>query len=538
RGFKRFPAQLGLLSAAVTVGVLVLTAGLFFLLPRTADAAFSRLLAHRVYLPGFSDQVTLGEYGEIKTSSRPVMHVSIFSRTVPPGLKWRGGALAHFDGKRWSNPDPQSEAVPVENGEAALDAEGPARSGRQMNYQVQLEAVDTDALFLAGIPEKIAMRRPFLLFRNDTGGIHLNRVPPVGFRYEVRSLLEDPPETAPPPDRAVVLGLARRNRYLQLPPLDARIPQLARNMTQGATTDLERSRALERRLRSDYGYTLELPSHEIADPLAYFLFQKKKGYCEYFASAMAVMLRTLGIPSRLATGFLTGEYNPISGLWLVRASDAHAWVEAWIPGYGWTTFDPTPPDLNPPTFSLLTQLGLYLDASQTFWQEWVVGYDIGRQGVLTDRLQQGVRRMGIRWFDSLTGLESDDWKAQVGTWGRRFGGGAAGVLSLGALVWLLGPPVIRRLRLRRRVSRVRRGRAATGDATLLYGRMLHILKRRGYQKPPWFTPAEFAASLPRTPLGLSVAEFTDTYNAWRFGGKTDVAPRLSTLLDELERQEP
>jgi hypothetical protein len=66
--------------------------------------------------------------------------------------------------------------------------------------------------------------------------------------------------------------------------------------------------------------------------------------------------------------------------------------------------------------------------------------------------------------------------------------------------------------------------------------MLHLLQRRGYQKPPWFTPAEFAASLPPTGLGPAVAEFTATYNAWRFGGRTDLAPRLSGLLDELEHQ--
>jgi hypothetical protein len=66
--------------------------------------------------------------------------------------------------------------------------------------------------------------------------------------------------------------------------------------------------------------------------------------------------------------------------------------------------------------------------------------------------------------------------------------------------------------------------------------MLHVLKRRGYQKPPWFTPAEFAASLPPSAWGLTVAEFTATYNAWRFGGRTDVAPQLSSLLDRLERQ--
>src|SRR5258708_38685205 len=97
--------------------------------------------------------------------------------------------------------------------------------------------------------------------------------------------------------------------------------------------------------------------------------------------------------------------------------------------------------------------------------------------------------------------------------------------------------------MRRRVERVRRGQASVADATLLYQRMLQILRRRGFHKPPWFTPAEFAASLPRTQLGDSVGEFTATYNALRFGGHVEAAPRPSILLDrmgpgEARRQAP
>src|SRR5205823_4276291 len=123
-----------------------------------------------------------------------------------------------------------------------------------------------------------------------------------------------------------------------------RIPELARSLTAASLTDLERARAIERALRTGYGYTLELPATEEADPLAHFLFSRRKGHCEYFASAMAVLLRSIGIPARLATGFQSGVYNSISDLWLIRTRDAHSWVEAWIPGRGWTTFDPTPAD--------------------------------------------------------------------------------------------------------------------------------------------------------------------------------------------------
>src|SRR5262249_44327080 len=150
------------------------------------------------------------------------------------------------------------------------------------------------------------------------------------------------------------------------------------------------ARAIERGLRTTYGYTLQLPDRDIPDPLAYFLFTRKKGHCEYFASAMAVMLRSLGIPARLATGFQSGIYNSVSDLWLVRASDAHSWVEAWIPGRGWTTFAPTPPDPSARGgLSIFTSMALYLDAAETFWQQWVVTYDIARQGALAGRVELG-----------------------------------------------------------------------------------------------------------------------------------------------------
>src|SRR5262249_34514380 len=154
-----------------------------------------------------------------------------------------------------------------------------------------------------------------------------------GLMYAVYSFLED--------ETGDVLGtpepLSRRDRaqFLQLPPLDSRIDRLAHQMAEGATTEDEKARQIERHLRRDFGYTLELLPSAVADPLAHFLFERKKGHCEYFASAMAVMLRTLGIPSRVITGFQSGVYNPITHLQVVRASDAHSWVEAWINGRGW-----------------------------------------------------------------------------------------------------------------------------------------------------------------------------------------------------------
>jgi protein-glutamine gamma-glutamyltransferase len=533
-GLKSFYPRLSLLAGLVTVGILALTAGLFFILPRTAEAAFSRLIAHRVFLPGFSNQVNLGDIGQIKTSSRPMMHIRIESAQAVGPMKWRGAALSDFDGKRWTNPSRKGETIPVENGHVVLTAPGVDPPGRRINYHVELEALENDTLFFAGTPEILDLRAR-ALYRSETSSIRLGHAVPQGFPYDVFSLLDDPPEGAPALFPPPVLPLAARELYLQLPSLDARIAELAHSFAAGEAGDLARARAIERRLRSGYGYTLELPDREVADPLANFLFARRKGHCEYFASSMAVMLRSVGIPARLATGFQSGVYNPVSELWLVRASDAHSWVEAWIPGYGWTTFDPTPADPNAGGLAWLAQLSLYLDAGETFWQEWVMTYDVAHQGTLAYRMEQGVHRAGIRWFDTAVSIRSG-WERYVAVRVRRFGwqalAWAAGLVALG----FAAGPLVRLMRMRQRVERVRRGQASVADATLLYQRMLHILRRRGYQKPPWFTPAEFAASLPRTPLGDSVGEFTGTYNALRFGGHAEAAPRLSILLDRMERE--
>src|SRR5262245_3741125 len=143
-GPKRFHPRLAFLSAMITLGILSLTAGMFFILPRTADAAFSRLIPHRFRLTGFSSQVTLGEIGEIKATSRPVMHIRVWGVFRP--LKWRGGTLIDFDGKRWSNSSAPRESIPVRKKEASLIPAGEWPPGQGVNYDVDFEDLDTDAL--------------------------------------------------------------------------------------------------------------------------------------------------------------------------------------------------------------------------------------------------------------------------------------------------------------------------------------------------------------------------------------------------------
>jgi protein-glutamine gamma-glutamyltransferase len=531
-GQSGFHPRLAALATAVAVGILILTAGLFFLLPRTADAALSRFLPRRIFVPGFSNRVVLGQTGKLLLNSRPVMHVSSPRPDKLSGVKWRGDALTFFDGKQWINPAPNWAPIGIYERRGDLNTPEQRPPGRYIAYEVRLDIDGAKALFMAGAPQVVSMNYEYLE-GSETGGFRLPGHIPEGFTYSVYSLLEEPPEVSPPVFETSVLSPESRERNLELPKLDPRIPALARSITAGAATDLARARAIEHSLRSDYAYSLEMPSREPADPLADFLFIRRRGYCEYFASSMAVMLRSIGIPARLATGFQSGIYNTLTNFWVMRASDAHAWVEAWMPGRGWTTFDPTPADPNAHNFGLMSKLDLYLDAAGAFWQEWVMGYDPHRQGTLAGRLQSSAGYLGFRWagvaWRSITGEIST-----LAPWVNREAVWAIVILSAALLCWFAGPWALLFVRTRLRVARVRRGKASAQDATLLYRRMLRVARRRGYQKPPWFTPSEFASSLPPDAFGGAVGEFTAAYNALRFGQRSE-GPRLTALLEDMER---
>jgi transglutaminase-like putative cysteine protease len=524
-GFRSFGRRLGLVSVVLCAGILTLTAGMFFVLPRTARAAMSRFGAGRYHLPGFTSEITLGEFGEIKQSNRAVMHVRAYGGEALTQVRWRGAALSQFDGTRWFAPSAPEVSLRVEHGIAVLGRAPRSRPGRTVAYRVQLDEIAADTLFFAGTPETININLRELWI--SRGGSY--RVPrlPNGITYSVYGFIED--ESARPAIAAPPLGEIVRRETLRLPDLDRRIPRLAEDMAAGAQSDEERARLIERRLRHDYAYTLQLPRAPVSDPLANFLFVRRKGHCEYFASAMAVMLRTLGIPSRVVTGFQSGVFNPLTGSQLVRASDAHSWVEAWIPASGWTTFDPTPADPNAGSAGVAGKISMYFDAADQFWQEWVLSYDMQRQYSLAARMQESGRSLHMPWF------------SRLGTWSTLLSGlsGTGVRLAISAvctaiLVIFLWPTLKGRWHHRARLRRAQRGEAHTSDATMLYQRMLTVLERRGLHKPAWQTPAEFARCIPESDMSLLVEDLTHAYNEFRFGGHPNVAPRMIRLLGRLE----
>jgi len=205
-------------------------------------------------------------------------------------------------------------------------------------------------------------------------------------------------------------------------------------------------------------------------------------------------------------------------------------VEAWIPDRGWITLDPTPADPNAAAApGLWSRMILYLDAADQFWTDWIVGYDFEHQVVLASRMQTGGRSMGFRWFDD------------AGAWlesGVRAGSGwmvvTIALAGFMVIAVLYGSSVVKWWQRRIRLRRAQRGEAEASDATLLYERMLHLLDRRGFRKPPWITPTEFVRVLPSSELALLVEDLTSAYNQVRFGGRNDAAPRMVRVLERIE----
>jgi len=185
-----------------------------------------------------------------------------------------------------------------------------------------------------------------------------------------------------------------REIYVRLPnTLSPRIRQLAEEITLEATSPLDKARRIENFLRIKYKYSLDLTWNPGTDPLEEFLFTAKSGHCEYFASAMAVLLRAVDVPTRLVNGFLMGEYNPVGNTYIIRQSDAHSWVEVYLPETGWMEFDPTPPAADQLDTGLIAQLHNYADAVGFFWNTYVLTYDSDSQGQLFQQAQDSVERL-------------------------------------------------------------------------------------------------------------------------------------------------
>jgi len=556
---NRLHNSLALTSAGIAFGSLLVGAVIFLILPRFRGGYMAGLNMQPTMISGFSDDVELGEIGEIKKSSEVVMRVTVDGGlSVAQGVHWRGVALTKFDGKRWYNDphEPTTLSSSLEGGWFRINPEdseevNAKKFGKPIHYKVLLEPIGSTALFFANEAERVrghfsddpgrapfGPRRAYLL-QDFTGSIFNPYHSYARMEYEANSLVP-----MPPPAEVRQAGSdypdSIRETNLQLPRLDPRIPELAKQIAARETNPYDQARSIEGYLRSHYGYTLDLSgTPPQADALAYFLFQKRAGHCEYFAAAMTVMLRSLDIPARYINGFQTGEFNDVAGDLVVRASDAHSWVEAYFPGFGWLTFDPTPPSNEAPP-GMFAQLSHYWDWFELQWSEWVINYDFVHQITVAQSLGR-VSRDWAEWIRIEFSNERHRATEQLKLWQDRVSrspSGRTGILFVFGLfffvVLILRPEVRRRFAVMWRM-RVLPGRELpTHLATLQYGEMLRVLARGGIRKAPAQTPMEFAASLPDGNLAAPVFELTSIYQAARYGGKPADPQRASSLIARIQ----
>ncbi|MBN2318541.1 MAG: DUF3488 domain-containing protein [Acidobacteria bacterium] len=523
--FSPFPTRLlTVISFGITLLVLIVALPLFLLLPRSGSDYNRQPSGETQFVSGFSESVELGRIGRIRQSDTIVMRVRISKSPsqLPVDLKWRGLAFDYYDGRAWKRSDPVRYPVPTQGRYFKL--EDFARGTDWLQQSFFLESLSTDVVFAARNALAVS-REAGTLLRDSAENLYASPHEQSKLRYDVISdrIRPDPDFIS---DRGAIPAEVLET-CLQIPHLDCRIEDLTQKVIGSAGGNYEKAKALERHLRTQYAYSLELkgiPGSK--DPLAMFLFETRQGHCEYFASAMAIMLRIAGIPSRLVNGFRIGEYNRIGDSWIVRQYHAHSWVETYLPPYGWMEFDPTPVQRLKPRTAFAQFWTDMADAVDLWWWERVVNYDYSRQyNVIASvysasaKILDSVRdlaarvseksREGLLWLISLKETPGHGM-----VW--------LGMIPLFIIMALLIRPLRKRVLKRMRPVLYRnRPRLYAGS---FYTEALEILSKYGMVRAPSQTPMEFAKDLSNHPAGTSLFALTRLYNTIRFG-PPDAPPR-------------
>jgi transglutaminase-like putative cysteine protease len=499
------------MTGVASLATILIAVAIFPILPRVRSGA---LLAGGfgggLALSGFSDRVMLGELGRIRLDPSTALRVDTLKGPAPrpENAYWRGLALDHFDGRAWSV-TPDSREFVIGSSEMGL-AVGVATRGPRLVQRLIREPVVSGVLFSAGrvLHVRGAVGR---VERDVNGGLYA--FPTAGERvaYVATSAIELPSEAMLEADHAEV-PRESGTRFLQLPALSERVAAMARAVSRGLGSDAARVRAIEQHLRKTGRYTDSPPTHgsETVSPVESFLLDRTEGHCEYFASAMVVLLRSLGIPARLVNGFAGGEPNDILGFTELRQSDAHTWVEVHYADAGWVRYDPTPPDLRLAGAHALSANDRFAElqsALEFWWFRNVIDFDRSRQASALRGLWQAWRE----WRDP---------KETAAPRGDRKPESAPGDLPVPPLAWFAAPVAAF---LAVQAWRQRRARRGVEPVPAYYRKALRLVARRGgARRGPGDTARAFAR---RAAEGLAAepaaafAALTELYLAERFGGR-------------------
>jgi hypothetical protein len=482
--------------------------------------------------------------GSVKEDRQIVMRVELPDQTDAGKERFylRGLAYDQYNGRSWSSGSRQRRSLGV-----IADGEFAVRSGAKrtvtgpsepLRQDILLEALDTSVLFAAPFAEYVS--GDFIGIHVDSmTGLHLPYKSSSRIRYSVVSL----EHRISSEDRAAAnldYPSTIRDRYLQIPDGSDHVRALARRVTESAATPHERTVAVLNHLLSEYEYSLEVDTTTSLHPIDDFLFRRKTGYCEHYATAMVILLRTIGIPARLVTGFLATEWNEFGGYYTVRQRDAHAWVEVFYPHSGWITLDPTPAASSVPSSSMWEGFQRLGESIRLYWDRAFIRYSARDQLAVihslregSDSARDGIMRWTVElWAAALNFIRTSINQAQAWHPITALALLVAFIVALPALVWSVR---------HRWPSGFTRGAPVKTQQQIVqhYRSMLRIAARRGIHIAPSMTPTEFARQVRQSwsEAESAVVELTALYCRGRFGTSSLSGEELLRAVDQIRALE-
>lgn len=548
KGFSQF--RLLSMSFILLIFITIFAIPLFFVFPRSGGALLTGNDSFGgASISGFSDKVRLGEIGKLKLSEETVMRVRLkgHQNVLLREIYWRGTALDQFDNKSWSRSDKVKNNLYIKGNNGFFFINKPKRNNNNVKQIFYLEPISSSVLFSLSKP--ISIRGNFRILKKDAeDAIRANRTIFKRTNYIVHS------DISLPEIAKLRLDNSRYSpesmRYLNLPPkLDVRVSELTKKIISDskAGNRYDIAKSIETHLRIQFGYTLELKAGG-EEPLADFLFNIKEGHCEYFATAMAIMLRTQGIATRIVNGFQQGDYNSSADMYVVKQRDAHSWVEVYFPSEDvWAPFDPTPvggrfsANIDNSVAGGFTKL---LESLEIYWIQYFVSYDSQEQNLLFQSAQSSFsnyKNKALLWFEYVKRLVGDWWQRVRGDSGFE-----ARVMAIVVGIAYIATAIIGAFSIIWACKRIKRLRfwawlklKRKKDTVIIdfYERMQQTLKARGVMRKPYQTPLEFAFAL-NMPEAMKI---TEKYNRVRFGEKNlskDEFNEIESWLKNLEESHP
>lgn len=489
----------------MTAQALPLAILLFVFFPRMAPL-WSLPMPSNQATTGLSDNIAPGDIADLARSPALAFRVS-FEGPLPARnqLYWRAMTLDRFDGRRWSQADPLAlRAAP------RWEARGP-----QWQYRIIQQATG----------------KPWL-FALDTGRVTLPDVRQASdFRLQRRAPVDQTllysVSSWPQALRQPELPDFERRQALQLPRGgDPKARQLGQDLrTQYPEPSALVNALLERFSRQDYYYTLR-PQVLGSDSVDDFLFKVRRGFCAHYAGAMVFVLRAAGVPARIVSGYLGGEFNPAGNYLTLRQYDAHAWVEYWQAGQGWRTADPTAAVAPQRVEAGLAQA---LADDEGFLEDEPFSALRYRNLGWLNELRLGWESLNYSWQRWVLGYQEDEQQALFRDWLKGYGPW----LFLGGVVLLVGLAALLLLKP---------WRHRPGPQIRQFAAFEKLLARRGVIPEPGEGPHDFAArAAARLPEhAVLISAFIAAYSAQRYGGETspgtEVAEHLTTLRRALARR--